>query len=316
MKNLDFVTYKPEVFCGLLKEEWGDKDPNYHLLGVPLDISSTYRPGSRFGPDNLRKIMQSENFECVSEREVELCDYYRIKDWGNIGIINTDIEKSLNNVSEGVKDLISFQHPFLILGGDHSTTIGVGKAFEELNIPIHVVYIDAHLDLYDEVKESRFSHACSLKRLSELENFGGATVLGYRDFLKDQIQYAKDNSIHLYSTSTLQQQENLFNFGQDLGKKIFSEHDYLHISVDLDVLDPSITPGVGNPVACGLSSRELISLLSGIFNSIPQKLVYSWDIVEYNPLFDNAEISGFLIVKMMIEALGSRFLEWNTENQT
>ena len=155
-------------------------------------------------------------------------------------------------------------------------------------------------------KESKFSHACSLKRLTELDVFEGATILGYRDFLKEQIHYAKQNDIRLFSTTSLQQQTDLFQFGSDLARKLTNEHNYLHISVDLDVLDPSFAPGVGNPVACGLSSRELILLLSGIFNSIPQERSYSWDIVEYNPLFDNAEISAFFIVKMMIEALGSR----------
>jgi agmatinase len=74
----------------------------------------------------------------------------------------------------------------------------------------------------------------------------------------------------------------------------------------LDVLDPSFAPGVGNPVACGLFGRELLDLLAGIFTSLPQEKNYSWDIVEYNPLFDNAEITAFFIIKMMIEALGSK----------
>jgi agmatinase len=304
LKNLDFITHQPEKFCGIIKDDWEDDKPNYHLLGVPLDISSTYRPGSRFGPDFLRKILQSENFECTSEKKVDLREYYRIKDWGNVGIIDTNLEKSLKFVSEGIQELISFQSPFLILGGDHSTTIGVGNAFEKSDIPFYVIYIDAHLDLYDEVKESRFSHACSLKRLSELETFRGATVLGYRDFLKDQIQYANRNSIDLYSTISLQKQKNLFQFAYDLVQKLKGQYNSIHISVDLDVLDPSFAPGVGNPVACGLFGRELLDLLAGIFTSLPQEKTYSWDIVEYNPLFDNAEITAFFIIKMMIEALG------------
>jgi agmatinase len=306
VKNLDFITHKPEKFCGLIRDEWEDDQPNYHLLGVPLDISSTYRPGSRFGPDYLRRILQSENFECMSEKEVDLRKHYRIKDWGNVGIIDTNLEKSLKRVSEGVQELITFQSPFLVLGGDHSTTIGVGKGFEKSDVPFYVIYIDAHLDLYEEVKESRFSHACSLKRLSELETFEGATILGYRDYLKDQIQYAKKNDIDLCSTVSLQKQKNIFQFGYDLVQKLTTKYSYIHISVDLDVLDPSFGPGVGNPVACGLFSRELIDLIAGTFSAIPQEKNYSWDIVEYNPLFDYAEITAFFVVKMMIEALGSK----------
>ena len=305
LKNLDFISHKPEKFCGLIKDDWEDDKANYHLLGVPLDISSTYRSGSRFGPDYLRKILQSENFECISEKGVNLRDYYRIKDWGNVGIINTNLERSLNFISEGFQDLIALQSPILVLGGDHSTTIGIGNAFEKSNLPLHVIYLDAHLDLYDEVKESRLSHACSLRRLSELEVFESATVLGYRDFLKDQMQYAKQNDIDVYSTISLQKHKDLFQFGYDLVQKLTNPNNHIHISIDLDVLDPSFAPGVGNPVACGLSSRELVDLLAGIFTSLSPEKLYSWDIVEYNPLFDNAEITAFLTVKMMIEALGS-----------
>ncbi|MHA2094789.1 MAG: arginase family protein [Candidatus Hodarchaeales archaeon] len=306
MSNLDFVSHQPHSFCGLIKTDWKDKTANYNLLGIPLDISSSYRPGSRFGPDSLRRVLRSENFECVSGKGIDLTKYFRLKDWGNIGVVNTDIEKSLKRVSEGIIDLISFQSPFLILGGDHSITIGVGKAFENANIPMHTIYIDAHLDLYDEVNESRLSHACSLRRLSELETFDGATILGYRDFLLTHADYAKQNDMLLFSTSSLQDQRNLYQFGSSLIKKLALKHQYFHISVDLDVLDPSFAPGVGNPVSCGLSSRELVLLLSGIFNALPPERKFSWDIVEYNPLFDNADITAFFVIKLLIESLGEQ----------
>ncbi|MHA2154829.1 MAG: arginase family protein [Candidatus Hodarchaeales archaeon] len=306
MSNLDFLSHYPQSFCGLIKNDWKDKTPNYNLLGVPLDISSSYRPGARFGPDSLRRIFQSENFECVTEKGDDLTKYFRLKDWGNIGIINTDIKESIKRVSEGVIDLISFQHPFLLIGGDHSITIGVGGAFEKVNIPVHVIYIDAHLDLYDEINESRFSHACSLKRLSELETFDGATILGYRDFLTEQVDYAKQKNMLLFSTSSLRNQTNLYDFGTSLIQKLEKKKQHFHISIDLDVLDPSFAPGVGNPVACGLSSRELITLLCGIFNGLPLKKKFSWDIVEYNPLFDTSDITAFLVIKLLIELLGEQ----------
>ena len=306
MSNLDFVSHYPQLFCGLIKNEWKDKTPNYNMLGVPLDISSSYRPGSRFGPDSLRRVLRSENFECVSEKKIDLTKYFRLKDWGNIGVVNTDIEKSLNRVSEGVIDFISFKKPFLIVGGDHSVTIGVGKAFEHANIPMHTIYIDAHLDLYEEVNESPLSHACSLRRLSELETFDGATILGYRDFLVEQSDFAKQKGMALYSTSSLQDQSNLHEFGSSLIKKLATKHQHFHISVDLDVLDPRFAPGVGNPVSCGLSSRDLVMLITGIFNTLPPGKRFSWDIVEYNPLFDTADITAFFIIKLLIESLGAQ----------
>jgi agmatinase len=303
LTNLDFICHNPELFCGIIKEKWEDNPSNYNMLGIPLDISSSYRQGSRHSPDFLRNIMRSENFECFSEAGKDLSEYFRIKDWGNIGVIPTDITKSLKLVSEGIEDLIEFRKPFLVLGGDHSTTIGIGDAFEQTNTPVHYIYIDAHMDLYDEIKESRLSHACTLRRLSEDESFSGATLLGYRDFTSIQVAYAKAHDIHSFTSTSLQAQEDLFDFGTVLTQNLANKHQYFHISIDLDVLDPSFAPGVGNPVACGLSTKELISLLSGIFNGLPPHQRFSWDIVEYNPMFDSTEITAFFVIKMLIESL-------------
>ena len=297
------MCHNPEFFCGIIKESWIDEPCNYNMIGVPLDISSSYRQGSRHAPDFLRNVLQSENFECFSETGKDLKKYFRIEDRGNIGILPTNIEKSLKHVSEGVEDLIEFEKPFLVLGGDHSSTIGISDALERTNTPVHYIYIDAHMDLYDEVKGSRLSHACTLRRLSEKESFSGATLLGYRDFSPVQVAYAKSNDIQSITSRYLQSQNDLFEFGTVLTQQLSKKHQYFHISIDLDVLDPSYAPGVGNPVACGISNKELISLLSGIFNGLSSQKQFSWDIVEYNPMFDSSEITAFTVIKMLIESL-------------
>lgn len=306
VKNLEFVCHKPEMFCGILKTNWSLDEANYHLLGVPLDISSSYRTGARFGPDHFRKILLSENFECVSESNKDLSKYYRIKDWGNVGIISTNFHKSLQFVSEGVFDLIGTNQPFLVLGGDHSSVVGVGHAFEKANLPTFYIYIDAHLDLYNEVKGSVNSHACTLRRISELESFQGATVVGYRDFTIEQIEYAKSKNINTISINDLFKQSNLYQFGLNLGQSVAKKHLRVHVSLDLDVLDPAFAPGVGNPVAGGLSTRELIWLVQGIFHALSKIQETSWDIVELNPLYDQSEITAFAVIKLMIESLGAQ----------
>ncbi|MFX0185400.1 MAG: arginase family protein, partial [Candidatus Hodarchaeota archaeon] len=191
LKNLEFVCHDSEMLCGVIKRDWNDEKPNYHFLGVPLDISSTYRTGARNGPINLRQLLHTENYECTTEAGCNLKDYYRIQDWGDVGVVHTNLEKSLKLVSAGVLDLYLSGQPFLIFGGDHSVTIGIGQAFEEAGKEFYPIYIDAHLDLYDSMRESVFSHACTLRRLSEMNGFQGATVLGYRDFSKEQMDYAK-----------------------------------------------------------------------------------------------------------------------------
>ena len=305
MKNLEFACYEPEMLCGILKRDWIDTRPNYHFLGIPLDISSSYRNGARHGPDIFRQILRSENFECVTESGVILKDFYRIKDWGNIGIIPTDLRKSLRLVTEGVLDLILNEESFLLFGGDHSLTIGTGKAFEEANLPIYLIYLDAHLDLYDEMMESDLSHACTLRRFSETSGFQGATVLGYRFFTQEQLSYAQNTNIKIISTNELILQSDLYQFGLEITKGITKRNSRVYISVDLDVLDPSCAPAVGNPVAGGISTRQLIWLLTGIFQGLKTQKI-SWDIVEYNPQYDSAEITAFSIIKILLESLGAQ----------
>lgn len=305
MKKLKFACHEPEMLCGILKREWIDIEPNYHFLGIPIDITSSYRNGARQGPDIFRQILRSENFECVTEIGVLLKDFYRIKDWGNIGVISTNLRKSLRLISEGVLDLILNEQSFLLFGGDHSLTIGTGEAFEEADLSIHLIYLDAHLDLYDEMMESDKSHACTLRRFSEISGFQGATVLGYRFFTKEQLSYAHNNNIKLISTNELIHQSDLFQFGRDIAAPLVKETKRVYVSVDLDVLDPSYAPGVGNPVAGGISTRQLIWLLTGIFQGLKTQII-NWDIVEYNPLHDSAEITAFAIVKLLLESLGAQ----------
>ncbi|MFX1285397.1 MAG: arginase family protein [Promethearchaeota archaeon] len=308
MKNIDFVCHKPEMLCGILKREWVENKPNYHFLGVPIDISSSYRSGARHGPDTFRRILRSENFECITETGVSLKDYYRIIDWGNIGVITTNLHESLRLISDGVLDLILSKLPFLVFGGDHCLTIGIGQAYKEADLPVYLIYLDAHLDLYNEMMGTDLSHACTLRRFSEISNFQGAIVLGYRDFTNEQLAYAKNNNIKVVSTNELINQSNLFNFGLEFAQNLRKENIKIHISVDLDVLDPSFAPGVGNPVAGGISTRQLMWLLTGIFRGI-NKQVISWDIVEYNPLYDPVEITAFSIVKLLLESLGAQIIK-------
>jgi agmatinase len=306
--NIKFVTHEKDMLCGIIKKRWPLEEPNYHFLGVPLDISSSYRTGARDGPDYLRRVFKSENFECTTESGYNLKEFYRIQDWGNIGVINSDLQKSIQSISEGFSDLLQFHQPILVVGGDHSITIGIGQAFEETSTNFYPIYIDAHLDLYDEVMGTNFSHACTLRRLSELKNFQGATVLGFRDFNDNQISYAKKNNIDTISINELMVQD-FYHFGLNLAKNLVKKYERIHVSLDLDVLDPAFAPGVGNPVAGGILTRQLIWLLTGLFQIITQDQKVSWDIVELNPQYDMAEITAFAVVKIILEGLGAQVIK-------
>lgn len=305
MKSLDFITHDSEMLCGIISKDFSEKEANFNLIGTPLDITSTYRPGSRMGPNSFRNILYSDNFECVTESGVDLRKHYRVKDHGNIGIIPTNLSKSLHFISEGVSEFLKSSIPFLVIGGDHSTSIGVAKAFEENSHSFYLVYLDAHLDLYDNVMEDPNSHACTLRRITEKPTFQGATVLGYRDFSVDQIKYAEKVGLDIISTDNLVKVPNLYNFGFQKAKTLISKYPRIYVSLDLDLLDPGVAPGVGNPVAGGISSRQLFWMIQGLFKGLGRSHLIGWDIVEYNPIYDQSEITAFLMIKLLIEGLGS-----------
>ncbi|MFX1538622.1 MAG: arginase family protein, partial [Promethearchaeota archaeon] len=131
------------------------------------------------------------------------------------------------------------------------------------------------------------------------------TVLGYRFFIPEQLSYAQNNNIKIISTNELVLQSDLYQFGLEITKGIIRRDNRVYISVDLDVLDPSHAPAVGNPVAGGISTRQLMWLLAGIFQGLKTQKI-SWDIVEYNPHYDSAEITAFTIVKLLLESLGAQ----------
>ncbi|WP_455143359.1 arginase family protein [Candidatus Hodarchaeum mangrovi] len=305
MKSLDFVIHDSEMLCGIISKDFSEEEANFNLIGTPLDITSTYRSGSRMGPNSFRNILYSDNFECVTESGVDLKKHYRIKDYGNIGIIPHNLSKSLQFISEGILDFLKLSLPFLVIGGDHSTSIGVAEALEENSHSFYLIYLDAHLDLYDNIMENPKSHACTLRRITEKTTFQGATVLGYRDFSLDQIKYAKKVGLEIFSTDNLMNVPNLYNFGFQKAKALISKYPHIYVSIDLDLLDPGVAPGVGNPVAGGISSRQLFWMIQGLFKGLGRSHLIGWDIVEYNPLYDHSEITAFIMTKLLIEGLGS-----------
>ena len=249
-----------------------DSDPVAVIFGVPFDSTHSYKPGCRFGPDSIRDAFNNiEIFQ--SEFGVDL-ETVNISDLGNTKhtVVATEMLRIVENITA---ELRKKNKQMIILGGEHLITLGSFSCFPK---DTGYVVFDAHYDLRDQYADIKLSHAAYLRRLVEKCGPENIVHVGARAFVKEELAFLKDNKIRTVSDKEIRDGN-----GPKLLQDITSTFDSLYLSIDLDVLDPAFAPGVGNPEAVGISSRELYDLVTTLQN----KKIEAADIVELNPTYDN-----------------------------
>jgi len=249
-----------------------DSDPVAVIFGVPFDSTHSYKPGCRFGPDSIRDAFN--NIEIFQpEFGVDL-ETVNINDLGNTKhtVVATEMLQMVENITT---ELRKQNKQMIILGGEHLITLGSFSCF-----PKNTGYVvfDAHYDLRDQYADIKLSHAAYLRRLVEKRGSENIVHVGARAFVKEELAFLTDNKIRTVSDKEIRDGN-----GTKLLKDITSTFDSIYLSIDLDVLDPAFAPGVGNPEAVGVSSRELYDLVTTLQN----KKIEAADIVELNPTYDN-----------------------------
>ena len=257
--------------------------PIANIFGVPFDSTHSYKPGCRFGPDVIRDAFNNiEIFHPNLQVDLETAN---IKDYGNIQhtVVATEM---LEMVEKITNELRKEKKPLVILGGEHLLTLGSYMSFPK---EVGYVVFDAHYDLRDEYANTKLSHAAYLRRIVEKRGADNIVHVGARSFVKDELEFLTKNKINSISDKEIR----LGNAYRQL-KDSISTFDELYVSIDLDVVDPAFAPGVGNPEAVGITSRELYDLVTSLEN---KKIVGS-DVVELNPSFDNGSTAS-LAAKMI-----------------
>ena len=257
-------------------------DPVSNIFGVPFDSTHSYKPGCRFGPDVIRDAFNNiEIFHPNLQVDLEIAN---IKDYGNIQhtVVATEM---LEMVEKITNELRKEKKPLVILGGEHLLTLGSYMSFPK---EVGYVVFDAHYDLRDEYANTKLSHAAYLRRIVEKRGADNIVHVGARSFVKDELEFLTKNKINSISDKEIR----LGNACRQL-KDSISTFDELYVSIDLDVVDPAFAPGVGNPEAVGITSRELYDLVTSLEN---KKIVGS-DVVELNPSFDNGSTASLAAKK-------------------
>ena len=286
-----FNTYKPWKFA--FSQETDDikeaEKNSWGIIGVPFDSTSSYGPGSRFGPTTVREASYSfERFNISFGREVNK----RFYDFGNINVVYGNCTKTLKILEETIDELVKRGIKPIVMGGEHSISLSPIKALSN-KYPLEditVITLDAHMDLIDEYQGEKYSHATVMKRIHEL-NLKEIIEIGIRSSSLEEKEFAENQkNIAIFTTKDTKENFELIE------KKIeqINDEDPIYLSIDIDVLDPLYIPEVGNPIPNGISP----DIIEKILEILAKKNVIGFDLVEVatKKLGDSSGVTGAKIV--------------------
>ena len=259
------------------------------LLGIPLDVNSSYLRGSAGAPAKIREALRSDASNKWTELGVDLGAAGAFADAGDLRLKDSR-EKAADDFAEierAVGGLLEKGDRPVLLGGDHSITYPILKAFAGRYRELTIVHFDAHPDLYDEFEGSRMSHACPFARIMEEGQAKRLVQVGIRTMNGHQSEQAARFGVEVVRMSELPAYGRLKIPGP------------VYISFDMDVLDPAFAPGISHREPGGMTVREAIAHLHAIEGSI-----VGADIVEYNPAQDVAGMTATVAAKILKEILG------------
>ena len=196
------------------------------------------------------------------------------------------------------------QHPFaLFLGGDHSVTIPLTRAFDRcVDGPFGVLHFDSHPDLFDTYEGHRWSHACTERRALELTGLDPEHLVfvGLRSFAQEEWDFLKANPEISYYTARQCYHRGIEAIAEEVAERLEGV-EAIYFTLDIDGLDPAYAPGTGTPEGGGLSTRELLELTKTVFQELP---VRALDVVEVAPPLDHNDVTSFAALKVIYEAWG------------
>jgi len=279
-----------------LKPPTSGASPDVRILGVPIDRGSLYRPGAAKAPAVLRQL--SAIFAPVSE-QAELFDSVTVLDDGDLSLVDGDMGANVDAVAAEIEKTPAATLP-IVLGGDHTTASPTLIAQQRrLNGRLSILYIDAHPDLNDSSRHTRWSNGCALRRGLELGDIDPrkVTLLGCRDYDWEEVEYIRKMGVTLVPAATAHRWTGS-QLADEIGSRLGS--DALHISLDIDSLDPSYAPGTGVPSAGGLTSRELLDFL----RQLRGVRLAGLDVDEVAPPLDVGYVTSLAALKFIFEYLG------------
>ena len=256
------------------------------LFGAPFDSTTSFRPGTRFAS----KAMRGESFgiETYSPYQDKDLEDISVFDGGDLELIFGNTEKVLGQIEEYTSKIVTDGKIPVMIGGEHLVTLGAVRAVAKQYPDLHVIPFDAHGDLREDYLGEPPSHATVIHRVCDILGDTRIFQFGIRSGDRSEFAWGKDRVF-----------TNKFNLDglEEVVEQLKGKPVYL--TIDLDVLDPSVFPGTGTPEAGGISFMDL---LHGILTASGLNIV-ACDVNELSPIYDQSGVSTAVACKVLRELL-------------
>lgn len=270
------------------------------IAGMPFDTGVSYRPGARFGPAHVRqssRLLRGYN----PEADVQPFGVHQVADCGDVAINPFDIHQAIGQIERAADALWERADRLASIGGDHTIALPLLRAARrKAGAPVAVVHFDAHLDTWDSYFGADYTHGTPFRRASEegLIDREASIHIGVRGPLYSPQDLPEDDRLGFRRVTSM----DVLDWGyagvvESIRDRVQDRPVY--VSVDIDVLDPGMAPGTGTPEAGGMTSRELLAILRGMWGMD----IVGCDVVEVAPAYDHAEITGVAAAHVLYEIL-------------
>ena len=272
---------------------------DFVIAGAPFDTASSFRSGSRFGPNAIRNIsaMMKPNNVIM---QVNIMDGLKGGDIGDFNVTPGYIHPTYQAIEEGVAGILKENACPIVLGGDHSITLAELRAAAKKYGPVALVHFDSHSDLCDEVFGQKYNHGTPFRRALE-ENLMDAShsiQVGMRGSLYDPDEHkmAAELGIKLIPAHKVREM-GLKTLVKTILERVGDKPCFL--TFDIDFVDPAYAPGTGTPEVGGFTSLEALELV----RNIKDLNFVGFDLVEVLPAYDHGEITAYLAANIVFEYL-------------
>ena len=274
-----------ETFIGC---EADYEDAGIVLFGAPFDSTTSYRPGTRFGPSAIRH--ESFGLETWSPYQDKDLTDYAIFDSGDLELCFGSSEAALADIEARTQIILQDNKLPLMLGGEHLVTLGAFRAVQKRWPDLHIIHFDAHCDLRDDYLGARLSHACVLRRCWDLIGDGRIHQFCIRSGDREEWRFAAAHTdMHKFDFDGL----------KALCDDLASSGTPVYFTIDLDCLDPACFPGTGTPEAGGVTFPQLLTAILQVCRC----RVVGADVNELSPMLDASGASTALAGKVVRELL-------------
>lgn len=266
-------------------------DAELVIFGAPFDSTTSYRPGTRFGPSAIRH--ESFGLETYSPYQDKDLEDHAIMDSGDLELCFGSSDQALKNIQGRAEQILQDGKIPLLLGGEHLVTLGSVRAAVQKYPDLHIIHFDAHTDLREDYLGAKLSHACVIRRCHDILGDGRIHQFGIRSGERAEWKFARAGHTDLHPFN--------LNGLEETVKAL--QNAPIYFTIDLDVLDPSCFPGTGTPEAGGVDFMQLLEAIRTVCSGN----VVAADVNELCPILDqtgaSTAIAGKVVRELMLAIL-------------